>query len=273
MLTKTEEELLEQIYRWEKQKEKEALAAENLPNNWCGRMLNVLPRRVQIKIEEKFDQMLFHMNSIAQSSSLYEQAKKRILALACLRGDQIQTIADLKKIPVNELYSLAEQVIAAQRFSSFIQGGISGTGQTLLLSVDLPAVLFMQMRAVQTISLAYGYEVNSPYEMMLSLNVFHCSMLPAHAKYHAWKKLKKEAIHEQERYFYNEAKPFAHLQTGERFLQQIIKLFVIKTLKKGLPAAGILFGGAVNYHTTKSCIQFAHKFYQFRLLTEKNKHS
>ena len=90
----------------------------------------------------------------------------------------LEKIEDLKKLDIDQLQYIAEQQIARHRLYSFAQGGLAGTGGTLLLGTDIPAMAVINLRVVQLIAMTYGFEVNTPYEMMSSLKVFHTATLP-----------------------------------------------------------------------------------------------
>ena len=72
------------------------------------------------------------------------------------------------------------------RLYSFAQGGVSGSGGMVLLGGDLPAMAVINIRVVQLIAMTYGYEVNTPVEMMLALKVFHAGMMPKRLQGVAW---------------------------------------------------------------------------------------
>ena len=85
------------------------------------------------------------------------------------------------------------QQIARHRLYSFAQGGLAGTGGTLLLGTDIPAMAVINLRVVQLIAMTYGFEVNTPYEMMSSLRVFHTATLPARLQKEGWSILMNES--------------------------------------------------------------------------------
>jgi len=259
-----EESWVNQMKCWEEELEKCACKCTLPFDKWLETRLNDLPEHIQKEMFEKVDYVLFHMHSILQSSIFYSETRKRILSFARVISDQVQTITDLKKLPLEECYQLAEKEMAKQRLYSFIQGGIASSGGVFSLSADIVLQIIFHMRAVQTLSLAYGYEVSSPYEMMLSLKVFHSSLMPKHLKFEAWNQLKEELQNGDDAYFYEQNEPFVNHQT----VNQILKCIAMQTFKyktiRGKPILSLMIGGGIRYRSMKVAIEFAHKFYQYR---------
>ena len=73
-------------------------------------------------------------------------------------------------------------------------------GGALSVASDLPAITFINLRLVQLIAMSYGYEVNTPKEMMISLKVFHAGTLPKRLQKFKLDELKeKYGVQEEEK--------------------------------------------------------------------------
>ena len=159
------------------------------------------------------------------------------------------------------------------RFYSFAQGGLAGSGGTIFLGMDIPAMAVINLRAVQLIAMTYGFEVNTPYEMMTSLKVFHASLLPPRIQKNGWKILMKELEETVDYYFYEGNEQVTDVTSLELPIRQLLKAMVITLFRKKIiqriPLVSIAIGAAANYRLTRKVTEFAHNYYQFRYLKEK----
>jgi hypothetical protein len=168
---------------------------------------------------------------------------------------------------------MAEKHIAKNRLLSTIQGGVTGTGGFLFLSLDLPVSMAIQMHAVQLISLTYGDDVRLPGALMTALNLFQLPLLPKGLQYPAWKKTEEEAVsHSINPHFFDNEEGIqpSWLSGG---IRQVGKTLLLQQLKKkwiqGVPLMGMAAGAVINYKTTKRTTEMAHKFYQKQYLLKK----
>jgi hypothetical protein len=200
-------------------------------------------------------------------------AKERILGSGRIFRKDIENIADLRKLDIDQLQYIAEQQIARHRLYSFTQGGLSGTGGTLLLGADIPAMAVINLRVVQLIAMTYGFEVNTPFEMMTSLKVFHTATLPPRIQKEGWASLIAELEQQEELYFYEGNEKISDISWLEQPIQQLFKAMVIMLFRKkaiqGIPLVSMAIGAATNYQLTRKVTDFAHKYYQLRYLKDK----
>jgi hypothetical protein len=233
----------------------------------------LLPEKVQKDFFSVLDTWLFHLHALIQGSQLQHDAKDRILAAGRIFDGNIESIEDMKNLTIDQLQYIAEQQIARHRLYSFAQGGLSGTGGTLLLGTDIPAIAVINIRVVQLIAMTYGYEVNNPFEMMTSLKVFHSATLPSRLQGKGWEQLLIELRETGEYYFYDGKDELTDITWLEQPLKQLLKaltivLFRRKTLQ-GIPVVSMAIGAGMNYQLTRKVTDFAHKYYQLRYLLEK----
>lgn len=244
-----------------------------LYEKYVERAFLLLPDSVQEQFFFAVDTWLFHLHAIIQGSQLQLEAKNRILSTGRIFNPDIETIEDLKYLKIEQLQYIAEQQIARHRLYSFTQGGLSGTGGTLLLGADLPAIAIINLRVVQLIAMTYGFEVNTPYEMMTSLKIFHIALLPPKVQKAGWQSLRNELDEKSDHYFYEGSEQITDITWMEQPLQQIFKAMIILLFRKkkiqGIPFLSMAIGAASNYQLTRKVTEFAHNYYQLRYLQEK----
>ncbi|ULT55956.1 EcsC family protein [Neobacillus drentensis] len=273
-LTDRELVVLNEIRSWEKNLlSYEANDFQLLYEKYLERSFSLLPEKIQRQFFSVIDGWLFHLHSIIQGSQLQMDAKERILGSGRIFRKDIENIADLRKLDIDQLQYIAEQQIARHRLYSFTQGGLSGTGGTLLLGADIPAMAVINLRVVQLIAMTYGFEVNTPFEMMTSLKVFHTATLPPRIQKEGWASLIAELEQQEELYFYEGNEKISDISWLEQPIQQLFKAMVIMLFRKkaiqGIPLVSMAIGAATNYQLTRKVTDFAHKYYQLRYLKDK----
>ncbi|MFZ3591803.1 EcsC family protein [Bacillus sp. DJP31] len=267
--------VLEKIRNWEQQlDEYEASFFEQSYEKWLERAFEQLPPKLQDKFYTMLDGWFVQLHALLQGSQLQSDARQRILHSAQNQHPHIQDVQDLRQLPIDRLIYFAEQEISNHRLYSFAQGGLAGAGGFLFIAADIPLMLAINLRAVQLLSLIYGKEVNTPYEMVTSLKVFHAATLPKHHQGKGWRDLVSEIEEDRDSFFWYDGT--VRLTDGrwmELPLKQLIKsLFILlfkRKLIQGIPLIGMGIGAGMNYGLTRQVTGFAHHFYQLRYLMEK----
>ncbi|MFJ5715934.1 EcsC family protein [Neobacillus sp. NPDC093127] len=273
-LTDRETKVLNGIRDWERNLlNYEANDFQLTYEKYLERSFMLLPEKVQQQFFSVMDSWLFHLHSLIQGSQLQMDAKERILASGRIFQEDIEKITDLKRLDINQLQYIAEQQIARHRLYSFAQGGLSGTGGPLLLGADIPAMAVINLRVVQLIAMTYGFEVNTPFEMMTSLKVFHTATLPPRIRKAGWASLMSELEANDDYYFYEGNEEIVDITWLEQPIQQLLKAMVIALFRKkviqGIPLVSMAIGAGTNYQLTRKVTDLAHKYYQLRYLKEK----
>ncbi|MED3561826.1 EcsC family protein [Bacillus xiapuensis] len=277
-LSDREKNVLKEIREWENRLlSYEANDFQVTYEKYLERSFLLLPKTVQKKFFLSIDSWLFHLHGMIQGSQLQMDAKERILSFGRIFYKDLEKIDDLKKLDINQLQYIAHQQIAKHRLYSFAQGGLAGTGSTLLLGMDIPSMAVINLRAVQLIAMTYGFEVNTPFEMMTSLKVFHTATLPPRIQKNGWAALMNELDGNDEFYFYQGKEEITDITWLEQPVQQFLKALVIalfrKKLVQGIPLVSMAIGAGANYQLTRKVTEVAHKYYQLRYLKEKEEHS
>lgn len=234
---------------------------------------SILPERLQEQFFSVLDSWLFHLHAMIQGSQMQLDVKERILSSARIFHPSIDRINDLKTLELHQLQYFAQQQIARHRLYSFAQGGLSGSGSSLLLGMDIPAMAVINLRAVQLIAMSYGYETNTPYEMMVSLKIFHVATLPKRMQHAGWMELTQGFSDRNDHYFYEGNEEIINISWIEQQLQQMLKAMLIFLFRKksiqGIPLMSMAIGAGVNYQLTRKVTEFAHHYYLLRFLKEK----
>jgi hypothetical protein len=270
-LTERESKVLEELKDWE------VSLSEYVPNDlelvydrYLERTFTMLPEEVQEQFFVKFDNWLFHLHSLIQGSQLQMDAKERIMSAGRVFNPDMESIADMRYLSIEQIQYIANQQIARHRLYSFVQGGMSGSGGNLVLGADIPAMAVINLRSVQLIAMSYGFEVNTPFEMMTALKVFHTAMMPIRLQYSGWNELRDDLkqAEGEDLYFYQGKEELTDITWVEQPIKQIMKAILILMFRKrklqGIPVISMAIGAGSNYQLTRKVTDFAHKYYQMR---------
>lgn len=273
--TERDEKVWSEIKDWEKRHfVDEPNDISGTYQQWLEARFAKLDTTLQKRVFHTIDAMLFHLHALIQNSQFQLEARQRLLNEARLFDATIEKIPDMKRLTIDELRYISSQHMTRQRVFSFAQGGLTGTGGIFLLGVDFPAVIAMNLRAVQLIGLNYGYEVGLPSEMMTALKVFHTASLPKKRQHQSWRDLEEEVFEQDhDPYFYEGTETFNDSLWLQYAMKQLVKVVAIQMLRKkviqGVPLLGMAVGAGMNYQFSRQVTELAHQFYQKRHLLEK----
>lgn len=272
----TEKIVLDKIRAWENQwNTYQPNDFEVMYDQWMSRTFNDKNQGFKKTFFDRLDQWLFHTHAYLQGTAVQNEARERILSSGRLFNEDIYRVEHMKELSIDKLTYLAQQQISKGKLYSLAQGGLTGTGGYLLMGIDFPLMVTMNLRVVQLIGLTFGYEVNHPSEMMVSLKVFHAATLPKRLQKQAWDELKQE-LQSHVNFVYEGNDELTDETWLDQPLKQTMKtLFILMFRKKviqGLPLVSIALGATLNYSLTRQVSEFALRFYQYRYLLEKGQY-
>lgn len=275
-LSEFEAERMQQIHQWLNELESRQEAPGDLLQRYdlfLDELFALLPDEMQKRILESLDQCFIYVQvALHQVEHVHDKAEK-IIANVKVMNSKIDDLSGMKSLPLEKLQLLAEREINMHQLYSLVQGGLAGSGNPLLLGIDLPAVILINLKAIQSIALSYGYPIHHPVEAILALKVFHSATLPKRFQRKAWDRLFQE-LRDQDGYFYEGNNRISDVPWFNTLLLQLMKavaihLFRNKETKKG-SFFSVAIGAGSNYVLTKQVTDWAHRFYQYRFLLDKN---
>jgi hypothetical protein len=272
--TNRDEAIWEELQEWRQSFfEYEPTDFENAYDKWIDQAFSLLPDSLQSQFFEKVDGWLFHLNSLLRGTQLQSEASERIVGAARSFDDQVDTLADLRRLSVDKLTYLAQQQAAKHRLYSLIQGGMAGSGKAVWASSDFFAMLVINLRAIQLTAMSFGYDVQTPEGLIETLKVYHTAVMPARLKMFGWEDLMNDLKKEGEEYYYDIPERITDQSWIDEPFKQVLKMALITMLSRkkisGQPLLSMVLGAGINYRTTKNITDFALKYYQYKHLWQK----
>ena len=124
-LTDREKKVFHEISEWEnKIYAYEPNDFQIVYDKYIERSFQLLAEKIREQFFSSLDNWMFHLQAFIQGSELQMDAKERILASGRIFQEHIQSIEDMKSLPIDQLQYIARQQIARHKFYSLAQGGI-----------------------------------------------------------------------------------------------------------------------------------------------------
>lgn len=275
MLTEREQEILREIEMWEEEQlQAETNDIQHTYDEWLEETFRLLPEEFRTEVFRRLDHWLFVIQFALQQMENFDGRVKRILNEANVFDGTIHQLEDLKQLSITQLDYLADRQISIHRLYALLQGATAGSGSSVFLGVDIPALILINLRTVQFIAASYGYNPKNPFELVMALKVFRSATLPKRFRREGWQELLRELNGGKDQYFYEGPDRIADVKWLNQFLLQILKGWSLWLFRKkkhqNIPVLSVTIGASANYLFTKQVSDFAKRFYQYRHIIEKN---
>lgn len=259
----------ESLYEYEKND------FERIYETVIQQVIERVPPHIKQELFSKMDTWMFYLHSYIQGSQYQQDAKARIIQAAKIFDSSVENIEDLQRLPIHQLQYIRDQQVSRLRLYSLVQGSVTGTGDVLALLSDVPAMMIINLRAIQLTAMCYGVNPQSPFDMSASLQVFHAGTLSKRHCGSAWKELVEEAEKVDHPYLYDGPEVIADETWFEKPIRQIMKSYGIFLFRhqqvSGAPLLSMMIGATSNYQFTRNVTDFAKHYYEFRYLLQKKK--
>ncbi|MDC3415767.1 EcsC family protein [Aquibacillus salsiterrae] len=269
--------ILKEIEDWEKQMEDHQSNSFTTKYDWfINQMTKKIDEKVKKKLYFNLDNVLFFSHAFLRGATIQKDAREQIVKNAKLFNPHVSSIDDLKTLTVEQLSFIAKQQITKEKLFTLIQGSITGSKSKIGSSIDLPSVLVLHLRAIQLIALSFGHDLNKPFELMLSLKLFHASTLPSRYHKRNWDEMVEE-LSNSSTYIYQGTEEIIQDNSLLPMYVQLIKFSLVLATKryliKGMPVLSVSAGAITNYYFLTKVTDFAIRFYQKRYFMEHSKFS
>ncbi|MEM1116531.1 MAG: EcsC family protein, partial [Bacteroidota bacterium] len=158
-----------EIDRWERGETllQQALGYAMKPVDWAFDQF--VPEAVTDALTDALTQALSTLND----ASAWTFDADDVLQKAAALGIEVETVADLRDQPLDDLDALAKPYASENSVLAALSGGGAGLGGALLLAADIPVLFTVNFRLIQQISAAYGFALQGPAYTPLVVSIFN----------------------------------------------------------------------------------------------------
>ncbi|GGK12524.1 hypothetical protein GCM10010965_01860 [Caldalkalibacillus thermarum] len=271
----------EQTQEWDSTLEENAFNKNVLVNqaelnHWMAKWLNTLPEEQKKTVVDMIDHLVIYIANFFHKHSNCEEIEKSIVMEARLFEPSLSSFDELPSVDFYRLQYIEQKFRSRYPLYALVEGGLAGTGHPLLLAIDFPALMSINLKMLHYVASAYGYSLKDPYEQIVLLKVLHAATLPGRHKRAAWQWLIDRHIQAgqpRDLSLFGPEQSIIKEEWLETLVKQWVKAIVLyglkKTTKKNLSLIGMVLGANMNYQWTKRVGQFASHFYRYRFLEER----
>jgi hypothetical protein len=204
------------------------------------------------------------------------------------RGHDVETIEDIRKLPLSEMDKVKPHLDIAYMTASTVQGAAAGlavSGGELLglasggapgagvvigaMAADAAAVLVASQRAVAHVAAYYGYDLTRPEEQMFALGVLNLGTSSDVTKAAAYLELNKLVQGLARKHTWEQLRQNVVTKVVEQVYAQLGIRLTQRKLGQAVPVVGVLIGAGMNAITLRRVVDDAEHAYRKRHLQEK----
>jgi len=234
--------------------------------NWAMAPMDwVISRVVPDEIIDQADKAVSQFLSMLNEGSTWTYDPSEVLSSARKMGLDVTQISDLQSGDLAKLDSLSKSYFSENAIMAAVEGGGTGLGGAVLIAADIPLLFGINLRLIQQIGAAYGFDVSGPEFGPLVLSIFNVAASGS-----------RESKNESLREITVAAAAVAHASNykgrvsgtfrdqNRHLPREIAKNIVGRKIAQMIPIAGAAIGAGINYWFTTETAETA--FMLFRAL-------
>ncbi len=185
----------------------------------------------------------------------------------------ITSLEELYRIDVSELDKLARRVVLENKVTGFVEGFTFGLGSITAAIADIPIFFTLTFRVMQQIASIYGYDPEDPKEKLYMIKLMSlATAIQGTGKLTVQAELQTLRIGIK-RYTFKKLQEmggkYSVILTARTVGKNVGLRLTKKTLLKGIPIIGGIFGGLFNYGFIKQMADVSNMMYKKRFLEDK----
>lgn len=261
-LTEHERSVQKEIERW--QHGDESLIAQAL--NWAMSPMDwVVERVVPEDLVDQADKAVLQFLSLLNDASTWTYEPKEVLRVARSKGIEADDITELRDHDLKTLDSIAKTYVSENAILAAVEGGGTGLGGAVMMAADIPLLFGINLRLIQQIGAAYGFDVSTPAFSPLVLSIFNVAASGSReSKNQALREITVAAAALAQVSEYRGRVSGTFRDQNRHLLREIAKNIGGRKIAQMIPIAGAAIGAGINYWFTTETAESA--FMLFRAL-------
>lgn len=261
-LTEYERSVQREIEKW--QHGDVSLVAKAM--NWAMAPMDwVIERVVPDEIIDQVDGAISKFLSVLNEGSAWTYDPSEVLKSAKNRGIDVKTIAELQSADLAKLDGLAKSYFSENAILAAVEGGGTGLGGAVLIAADIPLLFGINLRLIQQIGAAYGFDVSGPQYGPLVLSIFNVAASGSReSKNESLREITVAAAAVAHASDYKGRVSGTFRDQNRHLPREIAKNIGGRKIAQLIPIAGAAIGAGINYWFTTETAETA--FMLFRAL-------
>jgi hypothetical protein len=208
---------------------------------------------------DKFDAAVEKFFSSLGEASNWTVSQSRILSDARAFGIDANELMQLRTCDMEKVDALARSMFQQNVVLAAVEGGGAGLGGVFMLTADLPLLFTINLRLIQQVTCAYGFDVSSEEFQPLVLAIFNAaaSGTPA-ARHQALREVTVAASGLVHGHPYSGRVSGTFMAQNRHIPREIAKNLLSRKLAQLVPVAGAAIGAGVNYWFTTQTAETAY---------------
>lgn len=188
------------------------------------------------------------------------------------KGVEAETIADLRNAPLDVLDVYARTLFTENAVAAALTGGGTGLGGALLMLADIPLLFAVNLRLVQQIGAAFGFEVNGPDHRALVISIYNVAAAGSReSKLEAMREISVAAAAFARDVPYRGRTSGTLRDQSRQMPREISKALLSRKVFQAVPIAGAAVGAGVNYWFTTEVAEAAYNLFRALFLEVKER--
>ncbi len=268
-LTSYERGVQREIEKW--QKDDGSLVSVVI--NWAMQPVDwVVDKIVSPDGEEQADYLVTQFLSLLNNASEWTHDPNDLVDKAVSLGIEVEDLEDLRDHSLEELDELAKSLFSQNAILAAVEGGGTGLGGIALIAADIPLLFTINLRLIQQIGAAYGFDVTGQEFQPLVLSIFNVATSRGRtAKADALREISVAGAAFANDLEYKGKLRSAFSEQTRHAPREIIKSVLGKKLAQVVPIAGAAVGAGVNYWFTMETAEAAYMLFRALYLERKDR--
>jgi len=241
--------------------------------NWAMQPVDwVVGRVISPDMEDEADAAVNQFLSLLDDASKWAADPEGVLRSARKRGLEAESIRDLREADLETLDAIAREHTSQSAIFAAIEGGGTGLGGIVLIAADIPLLFSINLRMIQQVAAAYGFELDKETFRPLILSVFNvASSGSTDAKVDAMREISVAAAAFANDLDYRGKVRGSFRDQNRHLPREIVKNVLGRKLAQSIPIAGAAVGAGINYWFTTECATSALMLFRALYLERKER--
>ena len=268
-LTPYEKEVQREIDRWQNGESSFFVKALNWamqPMDWV--VERVVPPEMVDQASGAIEQFLSMLNDASE----WTHDANDILDMAREKGLEVEEIEDLRGESLEVLDEIARAHFSQNALLAAVEGGGTGLGGAFFIAADIPLLFGINLRLIQQIGAAYGFQLKGPSFRPLVLSIFNVAASgERRSKNDALREISVAAAAFANDLEYKGRVSGTFRDQNRHLPREIAKNIVGRKIAQTIPIAGAAVGAGINYWFTTETAEATYMMFRALYLERKER--